>query len=306
MKRTDVIDHDFYRELLKINDWIAFRDLFFRFFILLSLLSISFYFLDRSFFISILFYYISSVVFGFFGYAGIGHELFHGRVFSNRKLNRLLFLLFSFILWNNPYFFSKSHAIHHSKTFSGGDLESKSIQDWSYFSILMYVTVDFIALLKKISYAVINSIGFMYVGGELKRVNKEIKRMASFILLSNLIIQVVLYFLFSNFLVNIIFLLMPFTGQIFNRILAQSQHIGLSGLAHKGPLYHSRTIILPRFLEFLYASMNYHAEHHYAPAIPYYNLRSLNAYLKQHGLDRSVGWLRFFSKEFFVLVIRPT
>lgn len=39
----------------------------------------------------------------FLGWAGIGHELFHNSVFTSRRVNRFLFVLFSILTWNgNP------------------------------------------------------------------------------------------------------------------------------------------------------------------------------------------------------------
>ena len=42
----------------------------------------------------------------------------------------------------------------------------------------------------------------------------------------------------------------------------------------------TRSIILPRFIEFLYWHMNWHIEHHMYAGIPCYNLRELHKELK--------------------------
>ena len=46
--------------------------------------------------------YINSMIWHFWGYAGIAHELHHGTVFSNRWVNRILFFICSYFTWNNP------------------------------------------------------------------------------------------------------------------------------------------------------------------------------------------------------------
>lgn len=53
-------------------------------------------------------FYLNAVLWQFAGYAGIGHELFHKKVFSRKWLNTLFFKLFSYVTWNNPSYFEKA------------------------------------------------------------------------------------------------------------------------------------------------------------------------------------------------------
>jgi len=109
------------------------------------------------------------------------------------------------------------------------------------------------------------------------------------------------HFILWNFLLtwyaNALWFLLPFTGQFFNRLLAQSQHVGLDHLKEEGALSHSRTLLLPRLIEFLYAGMNFHAEHHLIPAIPYYKLPKLNALLVERNLLICADAVSFFLDE---------
>jgi hypothetical protein len=50
------------------------------------------------------------------GYAGASHELSHRTVFKKKIYNDFFFFLFSFLLWNNPIIFKKSHKTHHRCT----------------------------------------------------------------------------------------------------------------------------------------------------------------------------------------------
>ncbi|WP_239236995.1 fatty acid desaturase [Comamonas aquatica] len=61
-----------------------------------------------------------------------------------------------------------------------------------------------------------------------------------------------------------------------------------------GPLQFSRTMKLPYVLSFLYANMNYHAEHHLAPSIPFYNLPEFHKILLRNGYIESTTLRDFF------------
>ena len=69
-------------------------------------------------------------------------------------------------------------------------------------------------------------------------------------------------------------------------------------MSAEGALKFSRTLILPKFLSFLYANMNYHAEHHFAPSVPYYNLPELHRILSGKGIVSSKFFFDFFNNDF--------
>jgi len=75
-------------------------------------------------------------------------------------------------------------------------------------------------------------------------------------------------------------------GTGISQLLALAQHIGFAGFRDDGPLYYSRTVSLWPPLSFFYANMNFHGEHHLAPAVPYYNLPSFSRRLAQLSVDR--------------------
>jgi fatty acid desaturase len=81
-----------------------------------------------------------------------------------------------------------------------------------------------------------------------------------------------------NVFIACVLLFAPFTFTLINKVLVMVQHFSMA--------YHStdfrensRTFRFNRFLEFLYANMNYHAEHHIFPNTPYYNLPKVHDYL---------------------------
>jgi fatty acid desaturase len=234
----------------------------------------------------------------FWGYAGIGHEFYHDRVFSSRLLNQFLFRAASYLTLNNPSFFTDSHSFHHRHTFAEGDRESFSVQDWRLHKIILYGSVDLHLLVKRLVYLGANAVGYVFKGGRLERLERQHQREALGMLSTQLAIHALLFLFSDTVLGNLLFLLLPVTGLLLSRILAQSQHLGLQHHRDHGPLQHSRTLVLPWLLEFLYAGMQYHAAHHLVPAVPYYRLPTLHALLKAKCLLKEERLMPFLLNEF--------
>jgi len=297
VKFVDVVNRGDRIELMRSDNLKAFIDLLYRVGGEGLLLASFIYFLETKPILAAFFFYLCSIWHGFWGYAGIGHELYHARVFSNQLLNKLLFRFASYITWNNPWFFERSHRYHHLKTFESNDAEAYALQNWSSAYIFFYVTIDFPSLCRRMFYVSINSLGFSFAKGSFLRLVRACQLEAVYMLTFNLIIQYIITLVFDYWIINLGWFLLPFTGQFFNRILAQSQHIGLLALKDEGPLKNSRTLTLPKLLEFLYAGMNFHAEHHLMPGIPYYNLPRMNLIIRSKGLTIPVDTFSFLTQE---------
>lgn len=287
----DLLDKEEFKALTASSDTKAFRDLCIR--TLLSLLLIVGFIEGYSIhpIIGVICWYLYSVQLHFWGYAGLGHEVFHRKVFSNKKLNQWLFYWCSAITWNNSRFFAKSHLYHHSNTFEDDDFEATSETSWRLFDILLYLLIDVRGMVRRIRYTLLNAAGY-YPDGTLIK-DKEITHSAHRTLALNLLILIVVYGITQSVLLTLAMGLAPFTGSLLNKVLAKSQHHGLASESENGPLYHSRTIPLPKFLSFLYANMNYHAEHHLVPSVPYYNLPDLHMALHQQGAIQTISLHEF-------------
>lgn len=257
---------------------------------------------SRDWLLVVTLFFVVSVWHSFWGYAGLSHELFHGKVFTSKFMNKQVLNLANAFTWTNGVFFRQSHTLHHAKTFVAEDSEATSIQSWSLFAIIRYIAVDYRMLWTRVVYTIKNAVGIIPHGKLDESEIKAVQRVAMWILLFNLGVQVLLYFFFENIVVNVLFFLMPFTGQILNRMLAQSQHIGLSSQKDEGPLHHSRTIQLPWLLELLYAGMNYHCEHHLYPSVPYYNLNKVHKAIVLKGVSINLVKFGFLFNEFWKLV----
>jgi fatty acid desaturase len=74
----------------------------------------------------------------------------------------------------------------------------------------------------------------------------------------------------------------PFYGGTICNLYGGAQHIGLQSNV---PDFRRccRTMLLSRFEAFLYWQMNYHAEHHTFPGVPFFNGRKLHALLTADG-----------------------
>ena len=235
-----------------------------------------------------------STQFHFWGYAGLGHELLHQRVFKSKKVNNILYYFCSALTWSNGEMFRDTHMLHHRETFSERDVEAKSVQDWRYIAIIQYCFIDLNAMCRKIFYIVINSFGFY---PNLSRLDALYCFAARITLSVNVVIYTMSYFLVKDILVTTLLFLSPFSFSLLNKILAKAQHHGLEHNSKKNALEFSRTLKLPRILSFIYANMNFHAEHHLTPSIPYYNLPQLHSILARKKLVSSQAFWPFIKKE---------
>lgn len=206
------------------------------------------------------------------------------------------------MVWSNPAFFRFSHLHHHAKTFSEDDFEAKGIQQWQVKDVISYAIIDIPFMLRRILYTLINSFGYLYSDGVFQKIPIRHQYSAALTLFIQALIVVCIYKSTESLVLSILWILLPFTGQLLNRVLARSQHIGLSVHRDLGPLRHSRSIRLPRMLTYLYAGMNYHAEHHLMPSVPYYNLEKLSQYLvRVHG-HHVEEWRPFLGSQLLTFV----
>ncbi len=303
VRTQDIFSDPAVRALLRTKNHIAARDLVVRILVEIILISTTYRaFESGSFIFGFFTFYFLAIWHSFWGYAGIGHELLHGRVFSSKALNILLYYVASFLVWNNPVFFRNSHFHHHNETFSEDDAEAKGVQNWRSSDIFSYLTLDIASMLRRLWYALINSVGYSYLRYRFLRIPRAHQKAAAMNLVFQISTHWIIFLYTNDFFYNFLWLILPFTGQIINKLLAQSQHIGLDEYRDLGPLKHSRSIRLPRLFSFLYAGMNYHAEHHLVPAMPYYSLPEFSRYLIERHSHKTVDWRSFYGNEFFALL----
>lgn len=246
---------------------------------------------EEMYFLFGIFVLINGLQVTFLGWAGAGHEYFHGTAFKSKKLNRILFRVFSCITWNNWGWFEVSHQLHHKWTLHTLDPESpgKSERGITSFKLFCLISIDVPVLLRRFRVLFLNSLGI--VPGAADSMKNFLYLKPRFIqkirlgALSVWLYQVLTLCILWQFspIVAVLNSVSAFTFTFVNKIVETNQHIGMK--------YHatdfrenSRTIRFNRILEHLYSNMNFHSEHHMFPGIPYYKLPNLNAHLIQLGV----------------------
>ena len=221
----------------------------------------------------------------FLGWAGAGHEYFHGTAFSGKRTNRALFRIFSCATWNNWGWFEVSHILHHKFTLHAMDPEGPSKKGFAVARILWMSTVDMPTFVIRLKILCLNLFGVAPIKDEkLKEVmqNKpNFQKRISVGAFSVFIYQFTMFYILSrlNLFVAFVILLAPFTFTLVNKILEVNQHIQMK--AHSVDFReNSRTFRYNSLLEFLYSNMNFHSEHHMFPGVPYYRLPKLNQFLQ--------------------------
>jgi fatty acid desaturase len=207
--------------------------------------------------------------------AGIAHELLHNRVFTSTKVNIVLYKFCMLLMMSNYNYFLYTHWKHHSHTLQEEDPKELVKEKLSWLVLLSWTLFDIRSFLSRIYFLIWNALGYYPRGIELKRHNVVFS--ARFVLFFHLSVVLISVFTQSYFLIFYV-TSAPFVGTLLNKVLAVNQHFGLSneGVDSDDYFFNCRTIILPKYIEFAYASMNYHVEHHYFPQVPYYNLREVH------------------------------
>lgn len=228
----------------------------------------------------------NGILISFLGWAGAGHEYFHGTAFKSRKLNRILFRLFSCATWNNWGWFEVSHQLHHKYTLHLLDPESpKKRVGNTPLRLFWLITVDFPVLFRRVRILILNSFfgGVPGLSESLRNVISVKPRFRRRIRIGALTVfayQALVFlttYQIDPFLA-VVTGLAPFTFNIVNKIVETNQHVGMKYHA-KDFRENSRTIRFGSLIEFLYSNMNFHSEHHMFPGVPYYKLPELNAHL---------------------------
>ena len=296
LKPIHILEKNQFDELNEIADSIAWKHMLLRFLLNVILIFLMVSTSSRELYFGLIgIWIVYATQFHFWGSAGIGHELLHRRVFSSRALNDTLYNICSSLTWNNAAMFRDTHMLHHRDTFSSKDVEANSVQNWDIVSVFEYLLIDVRTMFRRIYYVMINSIGYY---PNLENLSYEYIQSARVTLALNIALYSSFYFLFDDLTVTALLFISPFSCSLLNKILAKAQHHELSEYRDEGALRFSRTLVLPKFLSFLYANMNYHAEHHFAPSVPYYNLVKLHKILKAKGLISSQSFYSFVTCEF--------
>ena len=214
------------------------------------------------------------------------HEFCHQTVFQTRWLNTLFRWVFSFLGWNNPVLFWKSHQEHHKYTLHPpDDLEvvlPVKLTLKSYLGFAFLNPMGFYNRLKSVIRLSLGKIDGEWVNAlfppEHSSQRRALFNWARILLIGHGLI-VVVSLLLGLWIIPIVVTLAPFYAAGFQYLFNEAQHIGLSDNVSDYRL-NTRTILINPFLRFLYWNMNYHIEHHMYAAVPCYNLGKLHTLIQ--------------------------
>jgi len=225
--------------------------------------------------------YLHGSFYTFIGMGTAGHELCHRTVFKTKFWNEFFLWVVSFLGWSNFVAFRTSHVKHHQlTTYQGLDLEVVLPQKLNRREWLWAFTIHIPGIWRVLRTAMRYSVGRLEGDWENRifpESNPALRRQLANVSRFVLIAHVALAALFIHYQLWILFFLVtlaPLTASWLGLLCSFPQHAGMQPNVPDFRLC-CRTMILNRFVSFLYWQMNYHIEHHMYAAVPFFRLREL-------------------------------
>ncbi len=231
------------------------------------------------------------------------HELGHGTVFKTKRLNGFFLYLFSLISWWNPFDYAASHTHHHRYTLHPeGDREvllplhpnvgrtfllqlftvnllTQPGRTFSKGGILSAIWVTILDAVGKVGSTEIPANEWRQALHDDQPDQHRRSRWWSRTQLAFHGAVLVVSIPTGFWVVPLIITIPSFIAIWLSYFVGLPQHCGL--MEHTTDFRKStRSMHLPRFVEFLYWHMNWHTEHHMYAGIPCYNLPALAAEIK--------------------------
>jgi fatty acid desaturase len=83
-------------------------------------------------------------------------------------------------------------------------------------------------------------------------------------------------------------------GRILHGFIIVSEHEGLSSQGHM--LQRTRSVYSTKLFRWFWWNMNFHAEHHAWPSVPFHQLKVVNELLLDHDFNNERSYFSFFLK----------
>ena len=232
------------------------------------------------------------------------HELGHGTVFRTRWLNKFFLYLFSLISWWNPFDYAASHTYHHRYTLHPeGDREvllpihpnvgatfllqmftfnlmTQPGRTFGKGGLLSAIWLTILAAFGKSGSNDVPANEWLEAIHDDQSEQKLASRRWSQIQLSFHISVLVLAILTGLWVLPFIITIPSYTANWLSYFLGLTQHCGLRQNTNDFRK-NTRSVRLPKFVEYLYWHMNWHTEHHMYAGVPCYNLRDLADEIKK-------------------------
>ena len=218
------------------------------------------------------------------------HECTHFTAFKQRWLNNLVATLCGLVIVLPPRFFRYEHTDHHTYTHERGkDPElielPKSLWGYlSYLSAVPYWKIQVVSMARKFA---------GWLTEEEKRFTPEIERPR---VIRDVRLMVAFYaavgaaMLAFGWAAPLWYWVLPvLLGEPFMRAIRMTEHVGRPHV--NDMTQNTRTNLVSAPMRFLCWNMNYHAEHHYAPSVPFHALPKLHALIRDHVHVEAGGYL---------------
>lgn len=209
------------------------------------------------------------------------HECIHYTVFRTRWLNELLGNYCGLLIILPNRFFRYEHCDHHTHTqIEGKDPEllplPNSLWDYAcYLSSIPYWRTKFVELFRRIGGDLTTEEKRFVPKMEYKTLIFEARCMVAFY---GLLFGVMFY---NNWWAPLWFWLIPvLIGEPVMRFIRFTEHVGRPMVVEMRQ--NTRTTLVSPLWRLLCWNMNYHAEHHYIPSVPFHALPRLHNKLKDH------------------------
>lgn len=208
------------------------------------------------------------------------HECSHGTPFRSRWINEGVYWFLSLLYFQPPYFYRYAHATHH--TYTGLVGKDSELVFPARPTVLGYLEVvsGLPFWRRNFRWFVRNALGCVHPAerhflpeDELPRVYREAR-----IILSIYVAIGLIAFYFASWAPITLWLLPRVIGEPFRRWVTVPEHAGRPQVLDLR--VNTRTILTPKWFSWLLWNMNFHAEHHISPSVPYHALADLHRVIK--------------------------
>lgn len=226
-------------------------------------------------------YLVFSLIFAFSEAAW--HETVHGTAFKSRWLNKSVNFVASIMGHRDIVFSTWSHAIHHSYTnIKGIDPELQAPRPPNLFVIVLNFTRIHGSIMQ-LWMMLQHALGIITpLGRRIVPENEWNKLIWNARLFMGIYVLMIIWCIAIGSIVPMVFLFLPrFFGAWGLESVVTMQHPGLAEEVWDHRL-NTRTVHVPKWVQFLYFNMNYHIEHHMYPMVPFHALAGLHEKVKDH------------------------
>ena len=279
------------KELSKLSDFVAVKYLALDWFIVFMTIYLAISY-D-----SLLFNILAIIIIGSRQHAIgiIAHDAVHYRFLKNRKMNELVGNVFTaFPLFITLPGFRSMHLRHHSKVNTSDDpdlVRREGKSDWIFpmtkknLYTMLFLDISGLNLYQNIQK--------IFLPKSDKRLREDFKRLPKSFYLGQLCFYIMIFGLISYFEVweaYFLFWIVPYFTwfKFIKRLRAIGEHFAINDTGFDEV---TRTTLVGFFEKHFIAphNINFHIEHHYHAAVPFYNLEKLHDVLINNGKLHKMG-----------------